>query len=332
MSTERAFLEDIGSAYLFRAKAPDEETLRNWRPTGVVWPLLREMQGRVAGLRKRAAKVDGQRFVWLEGGNPRGTPVVLLHGFGASKENWLPLLPFLARRHRLLIPDLPGWGESHFHFGNIYGIDQQVERIAHWLEHHVPANVHLVGSSMGGAIASFIASRHPQRIATLTLMNAAGVRGSQASEFEEGLLKGHNSLVAHTVADVLRMITVVTERNRHLLAAMLGPVMSCMMIPRRHVNTHMFHQLMEHPPLEELPGISTISSRIPTLVIWGEQDRVLHVSCAGTYQQLIPHAKVKLLRGIGHLPMVEAPAVTARCLRRFWREHARAGIPLAHAA
>lgn len=319
MTAEHAFLEDIGSAYLSRAKAPDEDDLRNWRPTGVVWPLLREMQGRVVGLRKRSAKVDGERFVWLEGGNPRGTPVVLLHGFGASKENWLPLLPFLARRHRLFIPDLPGWGESHFRFGNSYGIDHQVARITHWLEHYVPAPVHLVGSSMGGALASFIAARHPQCIATLTLMNAAGVRGTQASEFEEGLLNGHNPLVAHNLADVLRMFTIVTERNRHLLAVMLGPVMSRMMIPRRHVNTHLFQQLMEHQPQQELRGITNVQS--PTLVLWGEQDRVLHVSCAATYQQLIPHAQIKILRGIGHLPMVEAPAVTARCLRRFWRQH-----------
>jgi len=330
MTAEQAFLAEIGNAYLARAAAPDEQALRNWRPTGFAWPLLREMQSRVAGLKKRAAQVDGQRFVWLEGGNAQGTPVVLLHGFGASKENWLPLLPFLARRHRLFIPDLPGWGESHFRFGDAYGIDQQVARIAHWFGQHVPAGAHLVGSSMGGAIAGFIAARHPQLIGTLTLMNAAGVRGSQASEFEQGLMEGRNALVAHNVADVFRLFTIATERNRHLLAAMLGPVMSGMMVQRRHVNTHMFHQLVENPPQESLPGMTTVVA--PTLVLWGEQDRVLHVSCADTYQQLIPHAQVKRLSGIGHLPMVEAPAVTARCLQRFWRAQAAAKTPSAHAA
>lgn len=330
MTAEQAFLAEIGNAYLANAQAPDEDALRRWRPTGIAWPLLRAMQGRVAGLDKRTATVDGERFVWLEGGDPQGAPVVLLHGFGASKENWLPLLPFLARRHRLFIPDLPGWGESHFRFGTTYGIDQQVARIAHWLEHHVPAGVHLVGSSMGGAIAGFVAARHPQHVATLTLMNAAGVRGNQPSEFEAGLMKGHNALVAHNVADVFRLFTIATERNRHLLAAMLGPVMSGMMIPRRHVNTHMFHQLMEHPPQAQLPGMTAVQA--PTLVLWGEQDRVLHVSCADTYQQLIPHAQVKRLRGIGHLPMVEAPAVTARCLHRFWRRHAVAPAASAQAA
>lgn len=324
MNPEQAFLKEVGSAYLSAAMAPDVEALRDWRPSGVVWPLVRELQSRVVGLGKRSAMIDGHRFVWLEGGNPRGTPVVLLHGFGASKENWLPLLPLLARRHRLFVPDLPGWGESHFRFGNAYGIDHQVERIAHWIVHHVHHGVHLVGSSMGGAIAGFIAARHPELISTLTLMNAAGVRGSQASEFEEGLLKGKNSLIAQNLGDVFRLITIVTERNRHLLAATLGPVMSAMMLPRRDVNTHMFHQLIEHAPQEALPGMTSVQA--PTLVLWGEQDRVLHISCADTYQQLIPHAQVKRLRGIGHLPMVEAPVLTARYLRRFWRQHP-AGVP-----
>ncbi|MFZ5757056.1 MAG: alpha/beta fold hydrolase [Pseudomonadota bacterium] len=322
MTAEQAFLTEIGGAYLARAQAPDAEALQRWQPAGLVWPLVRDFQSRVAGMRKQHAEIDGLRFVWLEGGNARGTPVVLLHGFGASKENWLPLLPFLARRHRLFIPDLPGWGESRFRFGDSYAIDRQVARIGHWLEKHVPGPAHIVGSSMGGLIAGFTAARHPERVESLTLMNAAGVRGTQSSEFEDGLLQGRNALVTHSFSDVFRLFTIATERNRHLLAAMLGPLMSGQMIHRRHVNTHMFHQLLEHPPAETLPGVTDVQA--PTLVLWGEQDRVLHVSCADTFQALIPHASVHRLRGIGHLPMVEAPAVTARCLHRFWREQTRA--------
>lgn len=321
MTVEQAFLNEIGGAYLALAEEPHPDVLRKWRPSGFAWPMLRELQGRVAGLGKRHAQIDGERFVWLEGGNPTGTPVVLLHGFGASKENWLALLPFLGRRHRLYIPDLPGWGESHFRHGKAYGIDHQVERLAHWLNTHVPTHtpggVHLVGSSMGGAIAGFLAARHPELIRTLTLMNAAGVRGARLSEFETELMQGRNSLVARSTADVFRMLTVVIERNRHLLATTLAPIMSAEIVSRQHVNTHMFHQLLGHAPQESLPGMTAV--RAPTLVLWGEQDRVLDVSCADTYQQLIPHAQVKRLRGVGHLPMVEVPAVTARCLRRFWR-------------
>ncbi|MFZ5723644.1 MAG: alpha/beta fold hydrolase [Pseudomonadota bacterium] len=316
MGAEQAFLTEIGSAYLARAQAPHPRDLLRFKPSGLAWPFLRDMQGLVAGLQKRTVEVDGQQMTWLEGGTPGATPVVLLHGFAASKENWLPLLPFLGG-HRLLIPDLPGWGESEFRYDKPYGIDHQVERLAHWLEQAAPAGAHLVGSSMGGAIAGFLAARHPQLAQSLTLMNAAGVRGSEASEFERRLMEGENLLVTHSMADVFRLFTLVTERNRHMLAATLTPVMGGQMLARRHVNAHLFHQLIEHAPREDRPGIATVVA--PTLVLWGDQDRVLHVSCAETFRSLIPHAQVTRLRGIGHLPMLEVPAVTARCLQRFWR-------------
>ena len=89
------------------AKKVHPEAIRGWRPSGQVWPLLRELQGRVIGLRKCRMEIDGATMVWLEGGNLHGAPVVLLHGFASNKENWLLLLPFLAKRYRLYVPDLP---------------------------------------------------------------------------------------------------------------------------------------------------------------------------------------------------------------------------------
>ena len=164
MGAEQAFLTEIGNAYLARAQAPDPRDLLRWKPSGMAWSILREVQGRAAGMQKRESVVDGQRFVWLEGGATDGAPVVLLHGFGASKENWIPLLPFLARRHRLFVPDLPGWGESEFRYEKTYGLDHQVERVAHWLQQQVPAGAHLVGSSMGGA------SRSPRSVSSRPTM------------------------------------------------------------------------------------------------------------------------------------------------------------------
>lgn len=317
MGAEQAFLTEIGSAYLARARAPHPRDLLRWKPSGIAWPILREMQGRVAGLRKQSCEIDGQRLVWLESGAIGATPIVLLHGFGASKENWLPLLPFLANRHRLLIPDLPGWGESEFRYDKSYGLDHQVARLAHWLQQVAPAGAHLVGNSMGGAVAGLLAARHPHVTQSLTLMNAAGVRGSETSEFEQHLLRGENLLVTHSMADVFRLFTLATEKNRHMLAATLTPVMGGQMMARRHVNAHLFHELIMRAPQESLPGVASVTA--PTLVLWGEQDRVLHVSCADTFRELIPHAQVTRLRGVGHLPMVEVPTVTARCLQRFWR-------------
>lgn len=126
---EREFVSAVAESYLGHARAPDPARVRQWRYRSLI-PLLHLLHGRLTGLRGRQRVVRGQRLVWLQGGNPQGEPVLLLHGFGASKENWLPLLPFLARRYQLFVLDLPGWGESEFSADRRYGLDTQVGRVA----------------------------------------------------------------------------------------------------------------------------------------------------------------------------------------------------------
>jgi pimeloyl-ACP methyl ester carboxylesterase len=281
-------------------------------------PWLHRLHGTVTGLRSCHAFVDGQRMVWLQGGNASGETVVLLHGFGASKENWLPLLPFLARRYHLFIPDLPGWGESAFDPKAVYGMDAQVQRVADWMQQVLPGEqpAHVVGSSMGGGIAGLLAARHPQLMRSVTLMNAAGVAGTQTTRFERLLMQGRNGLIAHNMKGVLDLLTTVMESRG--LALLMAPGMYWDLVSRRHVNEHMFRHLMQNTPDESLPAFSAVT--VPAFILWGEQDQVLHVSCAETFRQLIPAARVKVLPGIGHLPMVESPHRTASLLRRFWKD------------
>jgi abhydrolase domain-containing protein 6 len=313
---EKALIHEVAPAYTAKARKAHPEAVRSWRPRGQVWPLLRELQGRVIGLRKCRMDIDGASMVWLEGGNPHGQPVVLLHGFASSKENWLLLLPFLSKRYHLLVPDLPGWGESHFRHEKFYGLDHQADRIADWAKQILPGKAHFVGSSMGGGIAGLVAARHPEVVASLTLMNAAGVRGEGSTPFERGLLMGENALAPNTYPEVVKLFTTVLERNKTALSLVLASTMGQEMVSRRHVNRHLFHHMIAHSMQCERPGVSAVT--VPTLILWGEEDQVLHHSCVESFKQLIPQAQVRKLKGVGHLPMVDVPGVTAKTLNRFW--------------
>lgn len=316
---EKALVHDIAPAYTSKAKKAHPEAIKSWRPRGQVWPLLRKLQGRIIGLRKCRMEIDGATMVWLEGGNPHGEPVVLLHGFASSKENWLLLLPFLAKNYRLYIPDLPAWGESHFRPEKIYGLDQQADRIADWARQILPHKAHFVGSSMGGGVAGLVAARHADITASLTLMNAAGVCGQDTTPFERGLLLGKNTLVPNSYAEVVRLFSTVLERKRTALSLVLASAMGQEMVSRRHVNRHLFHHMIAHSLQCERVGVSTVA--VPTLILWGEEDQVLHHTCVETFKQLIPHAQVHKLSGVGHLPMVDVPSITAKSLSRFWRNN-----------
>lgn len=314
---EREFIDVIGEQYIALAKVPDAQAVRAWRPQHSM-ALLNRLHAPLTGLMRRQARIDGHRMVWLEGGRRGAEPVVLLHGFGASKENWLPLLPFISRRYHVFVIDLPGWGESSFFPDASYGVDAQVARLAQWFERRKLGAAHLVGSSMGGLFAGVLAARHPDLTRSVTLMNAAGVAGSETTEFERGLAEGKNGLIAHNMWGAYRLLRTVMA-NRLLALAVL-PSACWDLVTRRHVNEHLFRELIGKPPAADLASFVDIER--PAFIVWGVDDAVIHVSAAATFQQLIPQAQQKLLNGIGHLPMVEAPRVTARLLRRFWRASA----------
>ncbi|AXI03450.1 alpha/beta fold hydrolase [Aquirhabdus parva] len=323
-----SFIDELQSALKNNPKPINIKALKNWEPSGLTTALLRKVQGYATGMKRRSTFVKSQKIVWLEGGNPHGEPVLLLHGFASSKENWVLLLPYLTRRYRVFVPDLPGWGESEFNYVEQYSLEKQLDRVDNWTGRYMPSQFHIVGSSMGGGIAALFTARHPEKILSLTLMNALGVFGSESTHFEQELKKGNNHLIAHRLTDVVRMMSTVMSYNRWTLTALLVPLMYQELVSRRHINQHMFHQLLEHAPPTMFEGIAHITS--PTLVLWGEKDRILHASCATVFKQLIPQAEVKIFSEVGHLPMVEVPQMTARALLGFWRQLSKKHIAKDH--
>ncbi len=296
---------------------PNEKLLKQWRPSKFTLALLHRVHGLATGMHRRSTYINSQKIVWLEGGNPHGEPLLLIHGFASNKENWIMLLPFLAKRYRLFVPDLPGWGESTFDFTESYRIEDQISRLEMWANRYLPEDFHVVGSSMGGGIAALFAVRQPDQVRSLTLMNALGVFGDQLTYFERELQQGRNQLVAERLTDVVYMMSTATSYRRWALTAFLAPLMYQELVSRQHINMYLSYQLMKDADSDVFESIATIKQ--PTLIMWGENDRILHPSCADVFKQLIPHADVKILRGAGHLPMVEMPAVTARSLQKFWR-------------
>jgi abhydrolase domain-containing protein 6 len=315
-SGEPSYIDILRQGIAGSTQDIDLKALKNWKLSGTALSVLNQVQGYATGMQRRSTYVRSQKIVWFEGGNPNGEPVLLLHGFASNKENWILIMPFLIKRYRLFIPDLPGWGESAFEVNEPYSIAAQVARIHFWTEKYLPDEFHVVGSSMGGGLASLLTIDYPEKILSLTLMNALGVFGAEQTFFEQELQKGRNHLIPSRLIGVVQMMSTVTSYHRWALAALLAPVMYQELIARRHVNQYLFQQLLHHATSDTFAGLAQI--KVPTFVFWGEDDQILHASCADVFKQLIPHAEMKILRGVGHLPMLEMPSVTARALQKFW--------------
>ncbi|MBP7370745.1 MAG: alpha/beta fold hydrolase, partial [Arenimonas sp.] len=151
-------------------------------------------QRAMAGAELRSKTVNDERWSYLEAG--QGELIVLVHGYTGSKENWLPIMRALAKTHRVIAVDLPGWGESEPITGKDYGPLAQAEQLSAFLKSENQAAALLVGHSMGGMIAGMLALDHPQQVQRLVLMSSAGVIPAQ-NEFARLSLQGKSPFASY---------------------------------------------------------------------------------------------------------------------------------------
>jgi len=314
---QSAIFEHAAAEYLNKAASVDPALLREWRQPGGFYRRVRRAIGFLPGIRRKTANVDGHDLRYWDAGPMNKPAAVLLHGFSASKENWLNAVLFLARSHRLLVPDIPGFGESSFVPDVDYGLDAQAERLKAWFAQTGAPKAHWVGSSMGGALAGLIAATSPGLVRSLILMDSAGVAGEGLSPFEAGLLDGQNGLIAEKPEDMEAIFRLLSGRNGGgLQNSILAALVARDQIARAPVYRHLFREMILSPELPATQWAPKIAA--PTLVVWGDADKILDPAEAGVLASLIPGSEILMMKDVGHLPMLEAPARTAALLKLFW--------------
>lgn len=258
-----------------------------------------------SGLKRHTAVAGGFTMPYLEGG--QGEPLVLIHGFGGDKDNFSRMARFLTPHYRVIIPDLPGFGEAGRDPDASYSMADQVDNVCAFLDQLGLRQVHLGGNSMGGFIAAQLAATYPERVASLWLIDAAGTRAAHNSDLLKlYLATGELPLLLRSVKDFKTLMRFVTHRPPFM------PYSIWRTLARRAVADYPLHkkimaQLTASPLLDaQYSEIAT-----PALIVWGEEDQILHPSGAEALHLLLPNSRVRMMPGVGHMPMLEAPAKTA---------------------
>jgi pimeloyl-ACP methyl ester carboxylesterase len=266
---------------------------------------------RVAGLeRKEVTLANGLRYVYLEGG--RGAPLVLLHGFGANKDNFTRVAKHLTPRYRVIVPDHVGFGESSKPPQADYAPRAQAERLRAFARALGVSKLHLGGNSMGGHIALTYAALYPKEVESLWLLNAAGVWSAPPSELRKRIKEsGENPMIVKNEDEFARLVSLVTARPLMIPRPFLD-VVAQERIRNRELEQRIFKQLAADSVEERIRGLA-----IPALIVWGQQDRVLHPGSAGILQMLLIRSEVVMMPGVGHLPMLEEPERSALDYLRF---------------
>jgi abhydrolase domain-containing protein 6 len=288
-----------------------------WRDPYAVVRTEYARQRIAAGLSQASARVAGHRWVYASSdGAPANAPtVVMLHGFTGSKENWYPVAKRLEGRYRLLIPDLPGWGQSERRRGADYGYLAEAERVAAFVRTISPGKpVVLLGHSMGGGIAPLVAARHPELVSHVGLLAAAGVR-FRDNQFGKDVLDGKNPFGVQDTGSLQHYVDILFQSDAS--KPWIPWPVSEIVIARRRADARFEQSVLDRIGRSSerfAPGVAASKVGQPALLLWCRQDRVIDASAMELYAADMPQARKVLLEGCGHMSLVEQPDNVARAV------------------
>lgn len=265
-----------------------------------------------AGLSRNEIIVDDHRWVYLDGGT--GEVILFIHGYNDSKEGWGDFPLSFKRDHRVIIPDMPGHGENSRVPVDNYGIPDQVKRLDSFTEKIGIRSFHLCGVSMGGAIAAYYASEHPDKVKSLMIMGPFGVTSDLPSVAWRAFERDSSKLLCwKTEEDFQRIIGWVMDHPPYLPRIFVNYAVES---GRKNYdfNKKIFYDLLKGGKDILERRLGTIKS--PTLIVWGKNDRVFSVSAADVFKRGITNSKVEII-DCGHMVFLDEPDRTRRIYRDF---------------
>jgi 3-oxoadipate enol-lactonase len=248
-----------------------------------------------------------------------GPPLMLVHGLAGGASNWSELAPRLARRHRVLVPDLPGHGGSTA-LPAAHSLDPFVDRLASLAEHERVERSAVVGHSLGGLLALRLAVRRPELVRAIVLAASAGIR-SATREAERYL----------AIAAFLRPATRYSRHRRAIASSRFlrnlvfgyfgasdpaampeGAVHGFLAPLRTHTDTATARRAL----VRDDPRIDLERVQCPVLVLWGARDNQVTVTDAFEYARRL-RAPLRMIADCGHLLIGERPDACADAIEEF---------------
>lgn len=289
---------------------------------GGILRLVQTLQRGVVRARvKQHRDSRGRVTPFLECGAAKQGTLVWLHGFNDEPDSFLRAAASLASRYRVVIPAMPGFAGGWLDRSERYTF----ESYASWMGEVVGAlggpRFHLMGNSLGGGTAIAIAAAMgPERILSLSAVNSAGLDLPGIRSVHDEMRAGQNLFASRGRAEYRLFLKRIFARQPFIPR----PVLAHLSVKLTH-SADWYERLVAdmlesklHTAADGASSIADLTSvRVPTLVVWGDQDTLFPTSHGEYLARVIPGAKLEVFSGVGHCPHLETPSRLAKTFLRF---------------
>lgn len=251
-------------------------------------------------------KIGQHNIRYLEAGNSKKT-IVLLHGLGASAERWLPIMPYLSSRYRVIVPDIIGFGYSDKPVTN-YTIKFFMEFLSNFLDQLSIEKTTMVGSSLGGRILIDYAIYH-QNIEKIVLVSPA------INDESSPALQSYIQAALHPAfEDVKKAFAMISGENDKVDDEIITEFINRMNLPNSKMAflASLIGLKKEIITQEKLAKLVT-----PTLLVWGKEDQVIPISNADKFNGFVKNFQYHIMDGCGHVPFAEKPELFSKIVLNF---------------
>jgi pimeloyl-ACP methyl ester carboxylesterase len=266
--------------------------------------------------------------------DPDAEPMLCVHGLGGSAHNWTDFAGVLRNRFAVEAIDLPGHGRSGPAPHNDYSVDAHADLVIRYLEANDRGPVHLVANSMGGAVSVVAAAKRPDLFRSLTLISPA-IPDNRIRAFP---LRNDPRAALIVVPGLGELVLRHYNRRYSPAARVRGTIKLCFADPSRYPAQRLDESVGEQTARMAMPWAETAVVRstrglaaaqflhgrvgwatlrkltMPTLVVWGDTDRLVAPDLAPYVAAAIPDSRLLVLEHVGHTAMMEVPQITARAV------------------
>lgn len=260
-----------------------------------------------AGPAYQYVEVDGLRIRYARRGVAAGTPVLFIHGFGGDLNNWLFNIDAIGEKHPVIALDLPGHGQSAVQLPGT-SLPALADFVGRFMAVIEVAQAHLVGHSVGGAIAAQMAVSQPQRVASLSLIAPAGFGPEINTGYTEGFARAASRRELKPVLELLFKDPTLVSRQ------MVDDVLKYKRLDGvTELLATLNNGLFKDGKQAAQPGLALAGTGKPVLMLWGKDDQIVPAAHAANAP---PGATVELFDGVGHMAQMERAGDVNRLILR----------------